>query len=130
VFDAKRLIGRKFNDTIVQNDMKLWPFTVNRGEGDKCVIEALYKDEKKTFQPEEISSMILVKMKEIASNYLGEEVTDAVITVPAYFNDSQRQATKDAGKIAGLDVLRIINEPTAAALAYGMDKADGKLIAV
>ena len=101
--------------------MKLWPFTVKSGEGNKCLIEATYKDEKKTFQPEEISSMVLSKMRETAEEYLGEKVTDAVITVPAYFNDSQRQATKDAGVIAGLNVLRIINEPTAAAIAYGLD---------
>jgi heat shock 70kDa protein 1/2/6/8 len=121
VFDAKRLIGRKFNDSIVQTDMKHFPFSVVN-QDDKPVIEVEYKGEKKIFQPEEISSMVLVKMKEVAESYIGEEVTDAVITVPAYFNDSQRQATKDAGAIAGLNVLRIINEPTAAAIAYGLDK--------
>jgi len=121
IFDAKRLIGKKHNDPQIQGDMRLWPFTVKAGEGNKCIIEATYKDEKKTFQPEEISSMVLSKMKETAEEYLGEKVTDAVITVPAYFNDSQRQATKDAGAIAGLNVLRIINEPTAAAIAYGLD---------
>jgi heat shock 70kDa protein 1/2/6/8 len=121
IFDAKRLIGKKFGDPLIQSDMKLWPFTVKAGEGNKCLIEATYKNETKTFQPEEISSMILSKMKETAEEYLGEKVTDAVITVPAYFNDSQRQATKDAGAIAGLNVLRIINEPTAAAIAYGLD---------
>ena len=122
VFDAKRLIGRKFNDSSVQNDSKLWPFNISKGDNDKCLINAKYQGLDKTFQPEEISAMILGKMKEIAEGYLGEEVKDAVITVPAYFNDSQRQATKDAGVIAGLNVLRIINEPTAAAIAYGLDK--------
>ena len=121
IFDAKRLIGRKFNDSVVQADIKSFPFHVKEN-GDKPVIEVMYKEEKKTFQPEEISSMVLTKMKEIAESYIGEKVTDAVVTVPAYFNDSQRQATKDAGQIAGLNVLRIINEPTAAAIAYGLDK--------
>ena len=123
IFDAKRLIGKKYSDSQVQNDMKLWPFTLKSGDGNKCLIEATFKDEKKTFQPEEISSMILSKMKDTAEEYLGEPVTDAVITVPAYFNDSQRQATKDAGAIAGLNVLRIINEPTAAAIAYGLNNS-------
>jgi len=122
VFDAKRLIGRKFNDSTVQSDIKHFPFDVVSSNDGKPLIEVDYKNERKTFQPEEISSMILVKMKEIAESFLGEEVTNAVITVPAYFNDSQRQATKDAGVIAGLNVLRIINEPTAAAIAYGLDK--------
>jgi heat shock 70kDa protein 1/2/6/8 len=121
IFDAKRLIGKKFNDPQLQGDMRHWPFKVTSGEGNKCVIHAEFKDEQKTFQPEEISSMILTKMKTTAEEYLGETVTDAVITVPAYFNDSQRQATKDAGAIAGLNVLRIINEPTAAAIAYGLN---------
>ena len=121
IFDAKRLIGRKFNDSVVQGDIKSFPFCVKEN-GEKPVIEVTYKGEKKTFQPEEISSMVLIKMKEIAESYIGEKVTDAVVTVPAYFNDSQRQATKDAGQIAGLNVLRIINEPTAAAIAYGLDK--------
>lgn len=122
VFDAKRLIGRKFNDSVVQKDIKHFPFrVVSSGSDQKCLIKVEYKGEEKTFQPEEISSMILNKMKTIASDYLGEEVKSAVITVPAYFNDSQRQATKDAGAIAGLNVLRIINEPTAAAMAYGLD---------
>ena len=122
VFDAKRLIGRKFNDSVVQSDIKHFPFrVVSSGPDQKCLIKVEYKGEEKTFQPEEISSMILSKMKKIASEYLGEEVKSAVITVPAYFNDSQRQATKDAGVIAGLNVLRIINEPTAAAMAYGLD---------
>jgi L1 cell adhesion molecule like protein len=121
IFDAKRLIGKKFNDPQVQSDMKHWPFRVAAGDGNKCVIHADFKNEPKIFQPEEISSMILSKMKDTAEQYLGETVTDAVITVPAYFNDSQRQATKDAGAIAGLNVLRIINEPTAAAIAYGLN---------
>ncbi|GAB0088903.1 Heat shock 70 kDa protein cognate 4 [Sergentomyia squamirostris] len=121
IFDAKRLIGRKFEDTTVQADMKHWPFEVVNVET-KPKIQVFYKDEKKTFFPEEISSMVLTKMKETAEAYLGKTVTNAVITVPAYFNDSQRQATKDAGTISGLNVLRIINEPTAAAIAYGLDK--------
>ncbi|MCJ8739106.1 hypothetical protein PDJAM_G00043450 [Pangasius djambal] len=121
VFDAKRLIGRKFDDPVVQSDMKHWPFQVT-SDGGKPKVQVEYKGEKKSFYPEEISSMVLVKMKEIAEAYLGQKVTNAVITVPAYFNDSQRQATKDAGVIAGLNVLRIINEPTAAAIAYGLDK--------
>ncbi|XP_067426383.1 heat shock 70 kDa protein 1 [Thunnus thynnus] len=121
VFDAKRLIGRKFDEPVVQADMKHWPFKVV-GDGGKPKIQVEYKGENKTFFPEEVSSMVLVKMKEIAEAYLGQTVSNAVITVPAYFNDSQRQATKDAGVIAGLNVLRIINEPTAAAIAYGLDK--------
>lgn len=121
VFDAKRLIGRKFDDATVQSDMKYWPFTVIN-DSTKPKIRVDYKNESKTFFPEEISSMVLVKMKETAEAYLGKTVTDAVVTVPAYFNDSQRQATKDAGTISGLNVLRIINEPTAAAIAYGLDK--------
>jgi len=121
VFDAKRLIGRKFDDQTVQADMKHWPFKVIN-EGGKPKIQVEYKNETKTFTPEEISSMVLTKMREIAEAYLGKKISEAVITVPAYFNDSQRQATKDAGVIAGLNVLRIINEPTAAAIAYGLDK--------
>lgn len=122
VFDAKRLIGRSFNDSTVQKDMEHFPYTVKSTSDNKPLIEVTYKNELKHFRPEEISSMILVKMKEIAESYLGTSVTNAVITVPAYFNDAQRQATKDAGAIAGLNVLRIINEPTAAAIAYGLDK--------
>jgi len=122
VFDAKRLIGRKFTDSAVQSDMKHWPFKVTSGVAGKPVIHVQYRGEEKTFAAEEISSMVLIKMKEIAEAYLGKDVNNAVVTVPAYFNDSQRQATKDAGSIAGLNVLRIINEPTAAAIAYGLDK--------
>ncbi|CAF1030244.1 unnamed protein product, partial [Brachionus calyciflorus] len=124
VFDAKRLIGRKFDDPTVQADMKHWPFTVINENG-RPKIQVEFKGEVKTFYPEEISSMVLTKMKETAEAYLGKKVNDAVVTVPAYFNDSQRQATKDAGAIAGLNVLRIINEPTAAAIAYGLDKKGG-----
>ncbi|KIL69687.1 hypothetical protein M378DRAFT_97519 [Amanita muscaria Koide BX008] len=121
VFDAKRMIGRKFADAEVQSDLKHFPFKVI-DKGTKPYIEVDYKGEVKQFSPEEISSMVLTKMREIAESYLGATVTNAVVTVPAYFNDSQRQATKDAGTIAGLNVLRIINEPTAAAIAYGLDK--------
>jgi len=124
VFDAKRLIGRKFSDKEVQKDVKLWPFKVESagGSDEKPMIVVEYKGEQKKFQAEQISSMVLVKMKEIAEAYLDKPVTKAVVTVPAYFNDSQRQATKDAGALAGLNVLRIINEPTAAAIAYGLDR--------
>ncbi|KAI0190350.1 heat shock protein 70 [Astrocystis sublimbata] len=121
VFDAKRLIGRKFADQEVQADMKHFPFKII-DKGGKPIVEIEYKGENKTFTPEEISSMVLIKMRETAEAYLGGTVNNAVITVPAYFNDAQRQATKDAGLIAGLNVLRIINEPTAAAIAYGLDK--------
>ena len=126
VFDAKRLIGRKFDDSVIQHDMKHWSFdVVNRDSRPKIQVE--YKGEKKEFFAEEISSMVLVKMREVAEAYLGTKCNNAVITVPAYFNDSQRQATKDAGAIAGLNVMRIINEPTAAAIAYGLDKkSDGE----
>lgn len=122
VFDAKRLIGRRFSDPAVQADMRHWPFKVISGTGDKPMIVVQYKDEEKQFSPEEISSMLLVKMKEISESFLGQTVKDAVVTVPAYFNDSQRQATKDAGTISGLNIMRIINEPTAAAFAYGLEK--------
>nr|AKP06195.1 heat shock protein 70-2 [Eriobotrya japonica] len=122
VFDAKRLIGRKFSDPSVLSDMKLWPFKVIPGPADKPLIVVNYKGEEKKFSAEEISSMVLTKMREIAEAYLGQTVKNAVVTVPAYFNDSQRQATKDAGVISGLNVMRIINEPTAAAIAYGLDK--------
>jgi len=121
IFDAKRLIGRQFTDATVQSDMKHWPFTLKPGKSG-CIFEVVYRGETKTFTPEEISSMVLIKMKETAEAFLGTEVKNAVVTVPAYFNDSQRSATKDAGHIAGLNVLRIINEPTAAAIAYGLDK--------
>ena len=128
VFDAKRLIGRKYSDPLLQSDIKHFPYTVKPDSDGKPVIEVSYKNELKTFKPEEISSMVLTKMKEIAEAYMGEEIQNAVITVPAYFNDAQRQATKDAGLIAGLNVLRIINEPTAAAIAYGLDKKGEKEI--
>jgi L1 cell adhesion molecule like protein len=123
VFDAKRLIGKKFTDSSVQSDMKHFSYDVINKEG-KPFISVDFMGENKVFSPEEISSMVLIKMKEIAEAFLGSTVTDAVVTVPAYFNDSQRQATKDAGTIAGLNILRIINEPTAAAIAYGLDKND------
>merc|ERR1712013_465533 len=123
IFDAKRLIGRNYSDTAVQSDMKHWPFRVINSGG-KSKLQVEHKTEEKNFTPEEISAMILTKMKETAESYLGHELKDAVVTVPAYFNDSQRQATKDAGVIAGLNVLRIINEPTAAAIAYGLDKKE------
>ena len=126
VHDAKRLLGRKFTEQHVQDDIKLWTFDVKNDGNDKPKISVDYQGENKDFFPEEISAMVLVKMKEIAEAYLGKEVKDAVITVPAYFGDSQRQATKDAGVIAGLNVLRIINEPTAAAIAYGMDNKTSK----
>ncbi|CEP02017.1 unnamed protein product (mitochondrion) [Plasmodiophora brassicae] len=126
IFDAKRLIGRKFDDPAVQSDMKLWPFKVVRSEGDRPVIEVQYQGQTKQFKPEEISAMVLTKMKETAEAFLGHPVNDAVITCPAYFNDSQRNSTKDAGRISGLNVLRIINEPTAAAIAYGLDKEESR----
>uniref|UniRef100_A0A7S0VSR7 Heat shock protein 70 n=1 Tax=Hemiselmis tepida TaxID=464990 RepID=A0A7S0VSR7_9CRYP len=122
VFDAKRLIGRRFQDSAVQDDIKHFPFKVLCKDGDKPAIEVKFKNETKVFSPEEISAMVLAKMKEIAESFLGKDVKNAVVTVPAYFNDSQRQATKDAGAISGLNILRIINEPTAAAIAYGLDK--------
>jgi heat shock protein 1/8 len=122
VFDAKRLIGRKFSDDIVKADMKQWPFKVVGQMGDKPHIEVEFKGEAKIFSPEEISSMVLTKMKETGEAFVGKKVDKAVVTVPAYFNDSQRQATKDAAKIAGIDVIRVLNEPTAAALAYGMNE--------
>ena len=126
VYEIKRMMGRDFDDPILQKDLKLLPYKVVNVNG-KPKVEVTIKDEVKQFTPEEISAMILTKMKSIAENYLGSTVTDAVITVPAYFNDAQRQATKDAGIIAGLNVLRVINEPTAAAMAYGLQKkADGK----
>ncbi|KAK9470425.1 heat shock protein 70 family [Dipodascopsis tothii] len=125
IFDIKRLVGRKFNDKDVQADIKHFPFTV-KSKDSKPVVEVTVDGVDKTFTPEEVSGMILGKMKEIAESYLGKKVTHAVVTVPAYFNDAQRQATKDAGTISGLNVLRIVNEPTAAAIAYGLDKKDGE----
>jgi len=121
IFDAKRLIGRKYDDPVVQSDCKHWPFKVI-SDSNTPKIQVEYKGETKVFSAEEISSMVLIKMKETASAFVGKDIKDVVVTVPAYFNDSQRQATKDAGAIAGLNVLRIINEPTAAAIAYGLDK--------
>jgi len=125
VYEIKRMIGREYNDPVLQRDLKLLPYTVLNEKG-RPKVQVSFMNEEKTFSPEEISAMILTKMKDIAESYLGKKVTDAVITVPAYFNDSQRQSTKDAGLIAGLNVLRVINEPTAAAIAYGLDKKDGK----
>jgi len=126
VYEIKRMMGREFNDPILQKDLKLLPYKVVNVNG-KPKVEVTVKDEIKQFTPEEISAMILTKMKSIAESYLGAKVTDAVITVPAYFNDAQRQATKDAGVISGLNVLRVINEPTAAAMSYGLQKKnDGK----
>jgi len=126
IFDAKRLIGRSITDEHVVKDKALWPFKVVADSDSKPQIEVQLNKETRQFYPEEISSMVLTKMKEIAESYLGQDVQDAVITVPAYFNDGQRQATKDAASIAGLNALRIINEPTAAAIAYGLDKKSGK----
>ena len=125
VFDAKRLMGRRYNDPAVESDRKHWPFTVIDDNG-KPKIQVDFKGQTSTFLPEEISAMVLTKMKQTAEAYLGQPVKSAVVTVPAYFNDAQRQATKDAGVIAGLNVLRIINEPTAAAIAYGLDKVNKK----
>lgn len=125
VFDAKRLIGRRFSDSSVQADVKHFSYTVVDKDGDKPFCRVMYKGDQKDFSPEEISAMILTKMKDVAESYLGKQVKTAVITVPAYFNDSQRLATKDAGTIAGLNVARIINEPTAAAIAYGLDRKAG-----
>merc|ERR1719343_1572755 len=125
VYDAKRLIGRRFTDAAVQHDMKLWPFAIVSVDG-KPIIEVEVSGAMKKFTPEEISAMVLGKMKETAEAFLGKEVKNAVVTVPAYFNDAQRQATKDAGTISGLNVMRIINEPTAAAIAYGLDKKSGE----
>nr|KAG5712456.1 hypothetical protein BaRGS_011430 [Batillaria attramentaria] len=125
IFDVKRLIGRTWDDKNVQKDIQLYPFKVVNKNG-KPHIQATVSGESRTFAPEEISAMVLGKMKEIAEAYLGKKIVNAVVTVPAYFNDAQRQATKDAGTIAGLNVMRIINEPTAAAIAYGLDKRDGE----
>ena len=125
-FAIKRLIGRTFADPVVAKDKDMVPFEITKGPNGDAWVKAHGKD----YSPQQISAYTLTKMKEAAEAYLGETVTQAVITVPAYFNDAQRQATKDAGKVAGLEVLRIINEPTAAALAYGLDKNDGQKIAV
>lgn len=125
VFDAKRLIGRDWTENSVQNDLKFFPFKVVE-KNSKPHVKVSTSQGEKVFAPEEISAMVLTKMKETAEAYLGKQVTHAVVTVPAYFNDAQRQATKDAGVIAGLNVMRIINEPTAAAIAYGLDKKDGE----
>ena len=127
VFDVKRLIGRKFSDESVQKDKKLLPYKITTVSGDKPVVEiTVSNNENKIFTPEEVSAMILRKMKEIAETFTGEKIEHAVVTVPAYFNDAQRQATKDAGIIAGLQVERVLNEPTAAAIAYGLDRGKTK----
>jgi heat shock protein 5 len=126
LFDAKRLIGRKFSDPTVQKDLKVWPFEVENKKG-KPYMKVQYKNREHTFAPEEVSAMVLQKMKQIAEDYLGETIKEAVITVPAYFDDTQRQSTKDAGTIAGLDVKRIINEPTSAAISYGLDKSGNEM---
>ncbi|KAL8286428.1 hypothetical protein RQP46_004445 [Phenoliferia psychrophenolica] len=126
IFDIKRLIGRRFDDKDLQKDLKHYPFTVKAAASGQPVVEVEVGSSKRTFTPEEISAMVLGKMKETAETYLGKKVTHAVVTVPAYFNDAQRQATKDAGTIAGLNVLRVVNEPTAAAIAYGLDKTGGE----
>merc|ERR1711879_974472 len=125
IFDAKRLIGREWGDSAVQHDLKYFPFKVLEKQS-KPHVEVETSQGNKVFSAEEISSMVLIKMKEVAEAYLGKKVTHAVVAVPAYFNDAQRQATKDAGTIAGLNVMRIINEPTAAAIAYGLDKKEGE----
>lgn len=122
IYDIKRLMGRKYSDPNTQREIKNLPYKIVPTDGDRFKVEVMYKGEVKQFSPEEISAMILGNMKETAEAYLGQKVKKAVITCPAYFNDAQRQATKDAGAIAGLDVLRVINEPTAAAIAYGLDK--------
>lgn len=124
VYDAKRLIGRKFSDPTVQADDKLWSFKVTGDKNDKPMINVTYKNEEKQFHPEEISAMVINRLKETTEAYLGHPLKNVVLSVPAYFNDAQRQATKDAGVIAGLNVLRIVNEPTAAAMAYGLDKLE------
>ena len=126
VYDSKRLIGRKFDDESIQEDTKLWSFKVTGDKDNKPLVNVTYKNEEKTFHPEQISAMVIQRLKETTEAYMGHPLKKVVITVPAYFNDAQRQATKDAGTIAGLEVLRIINEPTAAAIAYGLDKTDSK----
>ena len=129
-YDIKRLIGRNFSDPIVQKEIKNMPFKVSAGSNDRILIDVTVSDETKQMSPEELSAMVLVKMKQTAESFLGTAVKDAVVTVPAYFNDSQRKATKDAGAIAGLNIIRIINEPTAAAIAYGLDKKGEKNVLV
>lgn len=129
-YDVKRLIGRNFSDPVVQKEIQNMPFKVLAGSNDRILIEATIGEEKKQLSPEELSAMVLVKMKQTAEAFLGTTVKDAVVTVPAYFNDSQRKATKDAGAIAGLNIIRIINEPTAAAIAYGLDKKGEKNVLV
>jgi len=126
VYDSKRLIGRKFDEAIVQDDCKKWSFNVSGDKDNKPLINVKYKNEEKQFHPEQISAMVIQRLKETTEAYLGHDLKKVVITVPAYFNDAQRQATKDAGTIAGLEVLRIINEPTSAAIAYGLDKTEDK----
>ena len=121
VFDIKRLIGMKFSDAQVQEDMKLWPFTVEAGADDKPTVVVQYKGEEAKFTAEELTAMILTQMKQDAEAYLGKPISNAVVTVPAYFNDAQRQATLDAGALAGLNILQLINEPTAAAIAFGLE---------
>jgi L1 cell adhesion molecule like protein len=130
IYEVKRLIGTKYSDKVVQNNMRHLSYKVVPDGDDKPMVEVEYMNETKQFYPEQISSMILQKLKDVATNNLNQEITKAVVTVPAYFNDSQRQATKDAGKIAGLDIIRIINEPTAAAIAYGLDKHDERNVLV
>lgn len=122
IYDIKRLMGRKYSDPNTQKEIKNFPYKIVPTDGDRLKVEVMFKGEVKQFSPEEISAMILGSMKDTAEAYLGQKVKKAVITCPAYFNDGQRQATKDAGAIAGLDVLRVINEPTAASIAYGLDK--------
>jgi L1 cell adhesion molecule like protein len=129
-YDVKRLMGRNFSDPVVQKEIQNMPFKVLAGPNDRILIEATIGEEKKQLSPEELSAMVLVKMKQTAEAFLGTTVKDAVVTVPAYFNDSQRKATKDAGAIAGLNIIRIINEPTAAAIAYGLDKKGEKNVLV
>jgi L1 cell adhesion molecule like protein len=122
ISNVKRMMGKNFIDEVLQSDIKRWPIKVIEKNNGKPYIQVKYKNEIKDFSPEEISAMILTKMKEIAEDYIGQKVTNAVITVPAFFNNAQREATKKAGEIAGLNILRIVNEPTAAAIAYGFDK--------
>eukprot|EP00759_Apiculatamorpha_spiralis_P053656 PhF_6_TR6291/c0_g1_i1/m.9529/K03283/HSPA1s; heat shock 70kDa protein 1/2/6/8 len=126
IYAVKRLMGRMYTDDVVQKDKKVLSYEMVADDHGRAAVVVSYKGEKKIFKPEEISAMVLMKMKEIAETYLNQKVVNAVVTVPAYFNDAQRQATKDAGTIAGLNVVRILNEPTAAAIAYGLDKGEGE----